>query len=154
MYLTDQHFFKHYFSEIDIEALYPPFRNLQILLAEYGSYKLQRPETLALIKQHSLEMYELATFLIQHRKFTKKSLKVFNDLIRHDLEQQHHYFKIISPDATLTTNVITSLETSFPKLGTKEIPTEATKLEIRGDGYSYQRSLDKDIQKIFNELHV
>lgn len=152
MYLSNQLFYTTYLSKISANHLFPFMEMIDELFVQYGIYKLKHPKTLETIKKNSPTLFTLISLLINHRKLNKKDIKEIKNLIDQQAEEKQLHFTIQSPNERFNTAVEKTLKEYY---NTAEIETKQTSkigVKIEGDGYSYKRTLEKDLEKIFQNL--
>jgi DNA repair ATPase RecN len=152
MYLTNKTFYQRYLSKLPQDELFALMENVEILLVQCGKYKLQHPKVLIVLQKKSPQLYAILSLLISHNKLNKKDVKSLKHSI--DQHQEHLHFLIQSSTKSLETAVKKQLKSDYPNAEIHSQENEDIGISISGSGYSYQRTLQSDIEKLFRNLPI
>ena len=149
MYLANKSFYQTYFAHLPSTELFQIFQTLDQLFQRYGRYQLTHPDTLQVIQQHSPLLFTLLTFLIQHKKCTRKDVKTFKHLVQTQAKSEHPHFTITSPSEKMNTQLEKQFKKQFKQADFSLVSSSDIALQVRGGELRYERNLEKDLRKMF-----
>ena len=154
MYLSNQNFYTTYLSHLPAREIFPYFEIIDQLLLHYGPHKLQSKAILPLIKKSSPTLFQLLSLLISYKKLTKSSVKTLKSLINFQDKSPTEHFIITSPSKTTNSAIAKAIKQHTTSVIIDQQQTETIGLHLQGNNGSYERTLEKDLQKIFQNLAI
>lgn len=151
MYLTNKSFYQIYLSSLPAKELFALLHVIDQLLQHYGPHQLVHPTMLKILKAQSPLVFTLVTLLLQHKKCTKKTLKMLKQFAQAQSEWECSHFTISSPSQKVNTSLEKQFKKQFKKSDFSLLPSEDIALQVKGGDLRYERSLDKDLKKIFEK---
>ncbi|MDR0649998.1 MAG: hypothetical protein LBG59_00910 [Candidatus Peribacteria bacterium] len=151
MYLTPQSFYQQYLSSLPTSELFFLFQLLDQLLQTYGVYKLKTASFHQLIKKVSPALFLLLSLLIYHKKFTKPFIKSLKHFIFTHTNPTECHFTITSPSKKVNIQLEKKLKKQFKKSDFSLLSSPKMSLIVQGGKFSYERSLEKDLKKLFEQ---
>jgi hypothetical protein len=149
MYLTPQSFYQRYLAHLPASELFPLVQLLDTLIQTYGIYKLKTSSFHQIIKKSSPALFTLLSLLIHHKKLTKQSIKSLKNIVSTYIDPAECHFTIVSPSEKINTQLEKQLKQQFKKAAISLRSSPKIGLKVQGGKFSYERSLEKDLKKIF-----
>ncbi|MDR2415073.1 MAG: hypothetical protein LBD75_00170 [Candidatus Peribacteria bacterium] len=149
MYQTTKSFYQHYLSRLPASELFSYVQVIEYLLQVYGIPKLKTSTFLHIIKASSPALYTLLFLLIQHKTLTQPFLTSLKNLLSLHINPAELHFTISSPSVNVNTQLEKQLKKQFKKSDISLIASAEMGLKVQGGRLSYERSLEKDLKKLF-----
>ena len=148
MYLTNKSFYQTYLSFLPATELFSLMQTIDQLLSRYGSHQLAHSEMLLILKNHAPAVFTLVTLLIQHKKCTRKTIKMLKRFAQIQSEWEHSHFTIASPSEKVNSQLERQLKKQFKKADFSLVYSSAIALKVKGGELQYERSLERDLKKM------